>query len=120
MTETEQLGPLLTPSDIAAGIAKDAQENLAGLDVVSVGPLFAGWRPTQCYGLKAYLKGWLGTSERGYRTQTILAWIAGRLSYCYCRKFTTFLSSGCCRFPPQKLTSHVKTFLDLSSPAVEY
>jgi hypothetical protein len=24
MTETEQLGPLLTPSDIAAGIAKDA------------------------------------------------------------------------------------------------
>jgi hypothetical protein len=27
MTETEQLGPALRPDDIAAGIAKDAQEN---------------------------------------------------------------------------------------------
>jgi hypothetical protein len=36
MTETEQraLGPSLQPGEIAAGIAKDAQENLAGLDVV--------------------------------------------------------------------------------------
>ena len=27
--------------DIALGVAKDAQENLGGLDVVSVGPIFA-------------------------------------------------------------------------------
>jgi hypothetical protein len=33
--------PSLQPGEIAAGIAKDAQENLAGLDVVSVGNIFA-------------------------------------------------------------------------------
>ena len=40
MTETEQLRPLLTPNDIAAGIAKDAQENHADLD--AKGNLLAG------------------------------------------------------------------------------
>jgi hypothetical protein len=47
MTETEQqpLPPSPQPADIAAGIAKDAQENLGGLDLVSVGPLFAEPRP---------------------------------------------------------------------------
>jgi len=42
-TETEQqtLGPSLQPGEIAAGIAKDAQENLAGLEVVNVGSIFA-------------------------------------------------------------------------------
>jgi hypothetical protein len=40
-TETQPLPPSAQPADIAAGIAKDAQENLAGLDVVSVGPMFA-------------------------------------------------------------------------------
>ena len=43
MTETEQQapGPSLQPSEIAAGIAKDAQENLAGLHVVNVSHMFA-------------------------------------------------------------------------------
>ena len=43
MTETEQqrLGPSLQPGQIAANIARDAQENLAGLEVVSVGPMYA-------------------------------------------------------------------------------
>jgi hypothetical protein len=43
MTETEQqtLPPSRQPADIAAGIAKDGQENLAGLEVVSVGSIFA-------------------------------------------------------------------------------
>jgi len=40
-TETPTLPPSLQPAEIAAGIAKDAQENLAGLDVVSAGPIFA-------------------------------------------------------------------------------
>jgi hypothetical protein len=31
----------MMPADIAQGIAKDAQEHLAGLDVISVGPIFA-------------------------------------------------------------------------------
>jgi len=39
--ETRPLQPSAQPADIAAGIAKGAQENLAGLDVVSVGPMFA-------------------------------------------------------------------------------
>jgi hypothetical protein len=34
-------GSAITPGEIAAGIAKDAQEYLGGLDVVSVGPIFA-------------------------------------------------------------------------------
>ena len=39
--ETRPLQPSAQPADIAAGIAKGAQENLAGRDVVSVGPMFA-------------------------------------------------------------------------------
>ena len=31
----------MMPADIAQGIAKDAQEHLGGLDVISVGPIFA-------------------------------------------------------------------------------
>ena len=40
MTETQQttLGPSLQPGEIAASIAKDAQENHASLDVVAVSP----------------------------------------------------------------------------------
>jgi hypothetical protein len=32
----------MSPVDIAVGIAKDAQENLDGLDVVSIGPMWLG------------------------------------------------------------------------------
>jgi hypothetical protein len=44
MTESEQqtLPRQMQRADIAAGIAKDAQENPTGLDVVSVGNTFAG------------------------------------------------------------------------------
>jgi hypothetical protein len=31
----------MIPADIAQGIAKDAQEHLGGLDVISLGPIFA-------------------------------------------------------------------------------
>jgi hypothetical protein len=43
MTETEKppLLPTMIPADIAQGIAKDAQEHLGGLDVISLGPIFA-------------------------------------------------------------------------------
>jgi hypothetical protein len=43
MTETEKqpLPPTMIPADIAQGTAKDAQEHLGGLDVISVGPMFA-------------------------------------------------------------------------------
>ena len=43
MTETEKqpLPPTMIPADIAQGVAKDAQEHLGGLDVISVGPIFA-------------------------------------------------------------------------------
>jgi hypothetical protein len=41
-TEKQPLPPSMSPVDIAAGIAKDAQENLDGLDVVSVGPMWLG------------------------------------------------------------------------------
>jgi hypothetical protein len=36
-----RVGRARRPADIAAGIAKDARENLGGLDVVSVGSVFA-------------------------------------------------------------------------------
>jgi hypothetical protein len=39
-TSTPTLDMLPTMRDAAARITKDAQENLAGIDVVSVGPLF--------------------------------------------------------------------------------
>jgi hypothetical protein len=41
-TETQPLRASMSPVDIAAGIAKDAQENLDGLDVVSIGPMWLG------------------------------------------------------------------------------
>jgi hypothetical protein len=43
MTETEKrpLPPTAMPAGIARGIAKDAQEHLGGLDVISIGPIFA-------------------------------------------------------------------------------
>ena len=39
--EQTTLGPSLQPGEIAANIAKDAQENPAGLEVFSVGSIFA-------------------------------------------------------------------------------
>jgi hypothetical protein len=39
--EKPPLPPTMIPADIAQGIAKDAQEHLGGLDVISVGPIFA-------------------------------------------------------------------------------
>jgi hypothetical protein len=56
MTETEQqtLGPSLQPGEIAAGIAKDAQENLAGLEVVSVGSIFTDEMAGELY-LQVYI-----------------------------------------------------------------
>jgi hypothetical protein len=44
MTETEQQPPppSMSPEDIARRIAKEAHENLEGLDVVSVGPMRTG------------------------------------------------------------------------------
>jgi hypothetical protein len=41
-TETQPLPPSMSPVDIATGIAKDAQENLDGLDVVSISPMWLG------------------------------------------------------------------------------
>jgi hypothetical protein len=43
MTETEKqpLLSIITPADIAQGIAKDAQEHLGALDVISIDPIFA-------------------------------------------------------------------------------
>jgi hypothetical protein len=43
MTETEKQPslPIMMPADIAQSIVKDAQEHLGGLDVISIGPIFA-------------------------------------------------------------------------------
>jgi hypothetical protein len=56
MTETEQQtpGPSLQPGEVAANIAKDAQENLAGLEVVSVGSMFADEMAGELY-LQVYI-----------------------------------------------------------------
>jgi hypothetical protein len=41
-TETQPLPPSMSPVDIAASIAKDAQEKLDGLEGVSIGPMWLG------------------------------------------------------------------------------
>ncbi len=43
-TDTQTPPPSMMPADIAQGIAKDAQENLDGLDVVNV-PTYGGSAP---------------------------------------------------------------------------